>query len=1342
MNISQPPPFLHLPGDPAVPWNQWLSGFRMYLVALDGDGYAAARKRALLLHCLGTEGQRLFNTLPARIDPPGTATDYDNTIFCLERHFQPKVNVVAERYKFRQRAQLPGESIANYVAALRELGKTCEFGATEDEMIRDQIVEKINSSKIRERLLMEEALTLEKCVNVTGRMLNAARDAKAIGTRPTDVNSVSGQSISAHKSASGQNTRPRQCFRCGSSNHLANDSRCKARDKICSKCSKRGHFAVVCRSSGPAQPAPKEVHFIDRDRSEASSVSSDSVSDDDVYVLATHEMTQSARPREAIRCSVLVNDAPIRLLVDTGSSVSLMSRATFDQFFMPEALEACPRGFRLESYTQHPIELMGLFNMTIRHLDKVAVGKLYVVENGLNILGRDLVQSLGLNIDGATLTCNSVSSTGDTEALPEYVQKYTKLFETNEKLRSVKGFVHKVKVNSNVRPKQQKLRRLPFSVRDTVSAELTKLEKMGVIEKINAAEWVSPIVVAYKKTGKVRICVDLREVNKAVIPDRFPLPKIDELLCELRNAKVFSQLDLASAYHQLELAEESRDLTAFITHDGLYRYKRVCFGLSSAPSAFQKMMSQLLAGFKGVQVYLDDVIIYGKTEVEHNANVQAVLGKLQSHGIRLNTKCQFNQSGLDFLGHKISPEGIQVDDKYKDIVNASVPADKKTLQSFLGLAGYFSKFINKYAEVVEPLRELLRTSAGVEFSWSSSAQEAFDNVRQAICEKRTLAMFDPDLDVVVSTDASHCGLGACLSQVKNGREVLVSCISRSLSEAERKYSVGEKEALACVWACEKWHVYLWGRRFKLYTDHKALVTLLQKGTDRQSMRIARWSARLLRYDYEMVYRKGSENIIADAMSRLSVKNKDDSSFDDDSDVVCHVHSVFKSMAADCITLDDLVKASKGTEFMLLQRYVERGWPKIGKIEPAAIPFFQVRDELCFVDGILLRGDRIVVPPVLRSRLLNLAHESHQGMTRTKQRLRELYWWPGMDTEVECLVKHCVVCGYNDKSVKGRVAPLMPVEYPKCAWDKVGIDIVGPFEKGPNQCRYAITMIDYFSKWPEVCFTPTVTTAKVLEFLKRVFSREGFPVEIVTDNGVQFKSNEFENFCAERGIRHICSSLYYPQSNGAIERFNSVLKNTVQNAIYERKSWAEATIQFLAIYRATAHATTGCAPSVLLHGRPMRTKLNISGRSMPKPKVQERELRDTVGSAQARYKANFDKRKCPRLVTFNIGDWVMVRKPGNLPKGERRYSDPIQITKSIGNRTYETSDRRRWNVSKLVKCNVPVEPSEVFDFDVPNEPGTPIVVDVPAPVNVPAPPPVNRRSTRTRRPPKYLDDYVT
>ncbi|KAG1952105.1 retrotransposable element [Pimephales promelas] len=853
-------------------------------------------------------------------------------------------------------------------------------------------------------------------------------------------------------------------------------------------------------------------------------------------------------------------------------------------------------------------------------------------------------------------------------------------FLTDTEIGCVKNFVHMAKIDHTVKPVRQKLRRLPFAVRASVSAELDRLLKAGVIERVDASAWVSPIVVTGKKTGGIRMCADLREVNKAVITDCYPLPHIDEMLTSLRGATVFSTIDLANAYYQLPLHEDCRDITAFITHDGLFRYCRVPYGLASAPSAFQKMMATILEGVPGAKNYLDDVIVYGETAEDHDFNLSTVLQKLKESGLVLNEKkCNFKQTSLRFLGHVISANGILPDREHLNAVcEAPPPSDAASLQSFLGLVSWYSKFLPGFATVVAPMRECAKEKG--QFSWTPAAQSSFENIKQMLVSSPALAIYDPTLHSIISTDASDYGLGAVFTQVQSdGTEKPVAFASRTLTDAEKKYSIVEKEALACVWATEKWRTYVWGHRFTLRTDHQALTTLLStKGMGRAGMRIARWAARLLCFNYDVVYRPGSQNHTADCLSRLPIPSSGDDPTDLEPEIVALISSTLCSLSV----TDFETACAACPELEMLRKQITHGWPpSIKAVSQDMIPYFRVRDELAVKDAFIFRGTRLLVPVDLRHTLISLAHESHQGIVRTKQRLRDLYWWPQMDSQVQSTIATCIPCQSNDKSAVTHPAPLQPVQFPEGPWKKLGLDVVGPFETAIPACRYAITLTDYHSKWPELAFASSATTVDVIKFLSTVFSRHGNPESIVTDNGTQFTSAAFAEFLKERDIKHIRTSVYYPASNGAVERFHRALKGCVQTAIQHSQPWNKAVTEWLQVYRATPHATTGVSPYELLYGRKMRTKLNI----LPlqgEGKCDLAAVRENVEKKQDKMKLYTDHRRGARNPLFGVGGKVRIRLPRATPKGHPRFSAPVRVEERVGTNTFLLSDGKKWNAAHL------------------------------------------------------------
>ena len=404
--------------------------------------------------------------------------------------------------------------------------------------------------------------------------------------------------------------------------------------------------------------------------------------------------------------------------------------------------------------------------------------------------------------------------------------------------------------------------------------------------------------------------------------------------------------------------------------------------------------------------------------------------------------------------------------------------------------------------------------------------------------------------------------------------------------AQRRYSAGEKEALACLFAIERWHVFLYGRRFRLRTDHQALVTLLgARGSGRAPLRIARWIERLRGYNFDVEYRPGSSNNVPDMLSRLPL-NDGFTAGGDDEMVLAQIDTFAKPITWEEISGQTEADAELGKVCKWLRTHN----PKIDQKE-----WTSVIHELAEEDEVLFREEKIVLPRSLRRMAVDFAHdESHQGMVRTKQRLRQLYWWPAMDRMVEEVIRDCRICASSDRVLKPQTAPMTPTEWPTQAWERLAVDIRGPDYTAGLQGRFALVVVDYYSKWVEVELMQEVKTSQVIDMFQKLFNREGIPKHIVSDNGSQFTSREFARFLEERGIRHQKTPLYHAQANGAVERFNRTLGGFMETASRMGGDVARRIAQMVASYNATPQATTGKSPAELLHGRPMRTGLNVVG----------------------------------------------------------------------------------------------------------------------------------------------------
>ena len=423
-------------------------------------------------------------------------------------------------------------------------------------------------------------------------------------------------------------------------------------------------------------------------------------------------------------------------------------------------------------------------------------------------------------------------------------------------------------------------------------------------------------------------------------------------------------------------------------------------------------------------IFLDDIVVHASTVEKHDKILSLVLSRLAEHGVVLNyEKTLLGVEKLEFDGHTISADGIQpIFSNVDGIVKAPLPQNASQLKSFLGAVGYYAKFIPGYSNIIEPLRHVTGPKGDV-WNWTQACDNAVYTLKQCLTTPPVLAYFNPAAKTVLTTDASATAIGACLSQIVNGVERPVAFISRVLSPTEQRYSVVEREALACVWATERLHFFLYGRHFELRTDHRALTTLLgASGWGRRPLRLYRWCDRLLQYSFDVVYHPGDKNRVADYLSRIAVQDSDSDCSDDVT--IATIFGTSSVAVIDPLTL--AVHSNTDEDMKILRQYIVDGWPR--QFDQQLQPYYAVRDELSVLpDGCIVRGNRAVIPSNLRRQVLSLAHEGHPGIVRMKSKCRESVWWPGIDREVEHFVRDCVACTISGKSVKPTIPPLRSIE---------------------------------------------------------------------------------------------------------------------------------------------------------------------------------------------------------------------------------------------------------------------------------------------------------------------------
>ena len=763
----------------------------------------------------------------------------------------------------------------------------------------------------------------------------------------------------------------------------------------------------------------------------------------------------------------------------------------------------------------------------------------------------------------------------------------------------------------------------------------------------------------------------MRMANKAIQRERHPTPTVDDLIHAMNGAKIFSKLDLRAGYHQLTLAEESRYITTFATHKGLRRYRKLNFGTSSASEIFQQAIHDQIRDIPNVINMSDDVIVYGKTQAEHDSTLRAVFQRFSERGLTLNKeKCKFNQDKLTFFGFVFSSAGISPDPvKVEAIHNAPPPTTAKDVRSFLGLATYCSKFIRNFSDLTQPLRDLTKKHAT--FRWTSQHAKSFQAVKSALESSTVMAYFDQNKETELVTDASPTGLSAILSQKSADQDdrKIVSYISRSLTDVEKKYSQTEREALAIVWAIERLNLYLYGARFTLMTDCKPVEMILNNPMSRPPARIERWNLRLQDYDFDIQYIKGLDNP-SDFLSRHHPTSTNVHTDEFAAVSAKYLNFLVSHAVPKAMTLSQIQDATKSDKTLQHLTHViqTNQWnfinkhdhdPEISKAEIQA--FSKIRDELSIAEdsGIILRGSRIVLPNSLRQKAIEIAHEGHQGVVKTKRLLREKVWFPGIDNLVQQNIETCIPCQATGS--KSKPEPLEMTDLPPEVWHTVNIDFCGPFPGG----EYLLVVIDAYSRFPEVEIVSSTSSKVTIPKLERIFATHGLPQFVKSDNGPPFPGHEFYQFMKELGATHKPSSPLWPQGNAEVERFMQPLEKAIRTANLEGQDWKRAIFKFLLNYRATPHSTTGHSPATLLFNRNIRTKL-------PHPVKENKsnmhqKLKEKDSKAKAKMKDHADEKSRAKTSAIVVGDIVLVRQSKENKLSTRYDPKPYKVVKRRGSR---------------------------------------------------------------------------
>lgn len=850
--------------------------------------------------------------------------------------------------------------------------------------------------------------------------------------------------------------------------------------------------------------------------------------------------------------------------------------------------------------------------------------------------------------------------------------------------------------------------RKAFTEREVLNKLCQKLKKQDIIEDSNSP-WASPVVLVRKRDGSWRFCVDWRKLNKITKKDSSPLPRIDDTLDRLSDARFFTKIDLTSGYYQVELDEESKEKTAFVTPDGHYQFNRLGMGLCNAPATFQRLMYKVLGNlmWSHCMAYLDDIVIFSKTFEDHMKHLEQVLQKLREAGLKLKPrKCSIAQERLQYLGHIVDSSGVRPDPaNVEALTTYPPPKHVKGVQQFLGICGYYRRFIPDYTTISKPLTAL--TKKNVSFEWTEECQQAFKKLKGYLLSYPLLRHPDFQKPFAIYTDASAYGVGAILKQLDDeGKEVVVSYASRMLSKPERNYSATERECLAIIFAVKKFRPYLYGTKFSVVTDHCALCWLMKIANP--NGRLTRWSLCLQDFEFDVIYKSGRKHLDADALSRNPAGTcPAEESSSPNYFMVDAQQSEETEVPLFVMTAEEVDAVRQ------LQR--EESWSKqiIDHIEDpqASHPRNIKRAARCYSmnDGLLYRNlwtDRgkqlaLCLPQGKRQEVLEHYHDhpsaGHLGIRKTWNKIRKRYYWPKIHAHVINYVLSCPECSKRKTDTQkpvGKLQPLPPVYKP---FERVGLDKLGPLPESIDGNKYIFVVTDYCTRTVIAKATPNGTAQEATKFfLENVILQYSAPKEIITDRGTEFCNELFKSVTDYFNSIHRRTTAYHPRANGLTERFNKTLADMMSHYVSEKHNDWDRFLPFLIhAYNTSMHDTLGYSPTELLMGLQPEDVTDVAMEppgQLPDPNktplfdiIMYREKAREIAAQKLVKSQNystqrFDSKRRETDNSFEVGDLVWIKFP-KRPTGTQtkklkyQYNGPYRLLRKTAANDFEVIDNK-------------------------------------------------------------------